>query len=225
MNARHWIIAALGLGVMAGMAGGAEEAALTLGDLEAYRLALSDRAAGAIPSASFRDLWDRPGDHLGRKVRVSGRVARIFRQPPIGAFPALVEAWATSPAGDPFCLVFPDPGRETPLRIGEPVEFTGTYLKRLRYHGGDVDRLAPLLVGPEPPSQSAPSAPPSFAWTRSTTDVAVGLVAASAVALLLARRHLLRPARRVEDAGPPPEFVDGGEPERLEFVDARRTDG
>ena len=55
----------------------------------------------------FKDLWNRPDVFRGRRVTVQGRVARIFRQGPVGSFPPLAEVWITSPAGDPFCVVFP----------------------------------------------------------------------------------------------------------------------
>src|SRR6185437_9218161 len=98
-----------------------------------------------------------PDRYQGRRVQVEGRLVRRFRQDAIGKFPALVEAWAVSPAGDPFCLVFPatagksEPGPAT-------VRFEGTFLKLIRYQGGDVARLAPLLVGPQAPVAAAPTA-------------------------------------------------------------------
>jgi hypothetical protein len=91
---------------------------LSLADLADYRRALGGRAIadddqppGSPLDSSFRDLWDggRGQARRGRRVRVEGRVARVFRQGAVGDFPALVQLWAFSPAGDPFCLVFPDP--------------------------------------------------------------------------------------------------------------------
>ena len=58
-------------------------------------------------AVKFRDLWNRPDVFRGRRVTVEGRVVRIFRQGPVGSFPPLAEVWITSPAGDPFCVVFP----------------------------------------------------------------------------------------------------------------------
>ena len=46
----------------------------------------------------------------GRRITIQGRVSRIFRQGPVGSFPPLAEVWITSPAGDPFCVVCPQPG-------------------------------------------------------------------------------------------------------------------
>jgi hypothetical protein len=165
---------------------------LSLADLAGYRAALSGKptADEARPSdppvpVRFHDLWEHPGRFRGRRVTVQGRVERIFRQGPVGSFPALVEAWIFSKAGDPFCLVFPLPagaipggreqgpgpavrvvggrGPEAPTRrpaVPDPgrwVRFTGTFLKTIRYAGADGPRLAPLIVGDRTP-QSAPVA-------------------------------------------------------------------
>jgi hypothetical protein len=143
---------------------------LSLADLTAYRAALSGKATAddarpTDPSArvGFRDLWDRPDAHRGRRVTVEGRVGRIFRQGPVGSFPPLIQVWAYSPAGDPFCLVFPRPAdsaapvKESESRaaipgLGQTVQFTGTFLKIVRYAAGDGPRLAPLVVGDRPPA-------------------------------------------------------------------------
>jgi hypothetical protein len=145
---------------------------LGLADLAGYRAALSgkaiaDDARHADPPArvGFRDLWERPDAYRGRRVTVRGRVARIFRQGPVGSFPPLLQVWIFSPVGDPFCLVFPRPtagtggGQETVTasptqtdhRPGRTVRFTGTFLKMVRYAAGDGERLAPLIVGDRPP--------------------------------------------------------------------------
>ncbi len=160
---------------------------LSLADLTAYRAALSGKATAddarpADPSArvGFRELWERSDAHRGRRVTIQGRVERIFRQGPVGSFPPLVQVWVYSPAGDPFCLVFPrptdpttpdpDPEHRTvsqpvdrrgedapppPTAIPDPgqtVHFTGTFLKMVRYAAGDGPRLAPLIVGDRPPA-------------------------------------------------------------------------
>jgi hypothetical protein len=148
---------------------------LTLTDLADYRAALSglsttDHAPATDPAikVSFKDLWAQTDAIRGRRVTVEGRVERIFRQGPIGTFPALAEVWITSTAGDPFCLVAPqkaeaakssptDRDRETnrPLRVipglGQHVRFTGTFLKMVQYLASDGARLAPLVVGSQPP--------------------------------------------------------------------------
>jgi hypothetical protein len=100
----------------------------------------------------------------------------------------MVEAWLFSPAGDPFCVVFPQPGPapgdvpsggSAPVAIadhprtsrdatpipqpGRAVRFTGTFLKMIRYAAADGQRLAPLIVGDRPPSPQ-----PSETGGRST---------------------------------------------------------
>jgi hypothetical protein len=155
---------------------------LSLADLAGYRAALSgkpdDRASATDPPSlvKFKDLWNRPDVFRGRRVTVQGRVVRTFRQGPVGTFPPLAEVWITSPAGDPFCAVFPQPdkldreqtGAAEPTNAaaekstrddrtngmpgpGRTVRFTGTFLKMVRYAGADTARLAPLIVGDQLP--------------------------------------------------------------------------
>jgi hypothetical protein len=187
----------------------AEDTPLSLADLEAYRLALKAGTDPTAPLVRFRDLWDRPEAYVGRPVRVEGQVARIFRQPRIGEFPPLTEAWITSKAGDPFCLVYPMTEGPPKPEVGASVRFGGTYLKRLRYQGGDVARVAPLIVGPEAPSVTVPPGTPFEGPSWSTADWVMGLCAASLVAMVLARRHLSRPPSMPTSLDPPPRFVDG----------------
>ena len=104
------------------------ESGLTLSDLAAYRAALEGKAepTGPAVAVTFRELWDHPERYQGRRVRVEGRVARRFRQGAFGTFPPLVEAWAVSPAGDPFCLVFPaSTGKVADSKAGSPTRRPG----------------------------------------------------------------------------------------------------
>ena len=141
------------------------ESQLGLADLTAYRAALSgkattDGAKGSGPprSVTFRDLWNHPETWSGRRVQVEGRIVRLFRQDAVGSFPALVEAWLVTPAGDLFCVEFPRDERperkDEASEPGRPVKFTGTFLKTIRYAAGDQARLAPLIVGDRPPAAS-----------------------------------------------------------------------
>jgi hypothetical protein len=210
---------------------------LTIADLAAYRAALSEpRGAAEVPqTVGFRALWNHPATYQGHRVRVQGRLVRRFRQGSFGTFPPLEEAWVVSPAGDPFCLVFPASGdtseakaktrATTPGGTGQgPVRFTGTFLKLLEYQGADGMRLAPLIVGPAPPlpvAGAAPAAPESNApWGAETRlDWAIALAAAMVVAAVLAQKHMRRPAQPLKvdlESTPAPLFDDDPPPRRIE---------
>jgi hypothetical protein len=197
---------------------GQDDVALGLGDLAAEHAALSGEGDGSPPvPATFRDLWERPDEFRGRRVRVVGRVLRTFRQDAVGSFPALVEAWIEQPPGDLLCLVFPAPTREVDSWKGAAVQFVGVSLRRVRYQA-EGERLAPLIVGPEAPTIEEPAPPPTpesppAGWSGPTAVVGLlaGMVAISA---LLAWRTLTAPfhpgARtrgRGIEAGPAPEFL------------------
>ena len=177
----------------------------TLIDLPAYRAALAPGAGGPAQPATFRDLWEHPDTFRGRRVRVEGRVGTRFRQEARGDFPALVELWIVSPAGDPTCLIFPEttppfePARETAVR------FSGVFLKLLRYHGGDADRLAPLIVGDSAPT-AIPVAAEEAVWGSPRVRMLMAAGTAGAVAIVLITRHLAAPRRRRLDIGPEPRW-------------------
>lgn len=193
-----------------------DEPGLALSDLAAYRAALEGKPAEPVAVVTFRDLWDHPESHEGHRVRVEGRVARRFRQGTFGAFPPLVEMWITAPAGDPFCLVFPEKdAADTDPPLGSSVRFEGTFLRRIRYEAGDAPRLAPWIVGDRPPAVVAPArstasgmASKPFQGSRFWLDAALGVGAAVVVLLFLVRQHLLRPTIRRLDHDPPPEFME-----------------
>ena len=210
-----WLLA-LGL---TGPAMADEGAPIGLADLEAYRAALVAKPGEAVPPVDFRELWDRPEAHLGRAVAVSGRVARLFRQPKLGDFPPLIEAWVVSPAGDPFCLVYPQAEGVAGAGIGDAVWFSGTFLRQIRYRGGDVPRLAPLIVGPSAPEGLGPGSA-SGRWTWTSADGMMAAAATLVIALFLTRRHLARPRPDLAVSGPPPIFLDS----RPDDV-SRGTDG
>jgi hypothetical protein len=203
----------------------AGEGALGVADLAAYRAALSVNATRNVPPVpvTFRELWDHPATYQGRRVQVVGRVVRRFRQGSFGTFPPLEEAWAVTPASDPFCLVFPEiPPDPKSGRVAGQVRFVGTFLRLVEYQGGDGPRLAPLIVGPAAPiaaraavapaRRSSPA--PAVAARPTRLDWTVGLAAATLVFLVLAFQHLRKPVRRlldVEDA-PAPLFDDAMAP-------------
>ena len=191
----------------------------------------------------FRELWDHPATYQGRRVQVQGRLVRRFRQGSFGTFPPLEEAWVFSPAGDPFCVVFPATsapgGAKATTKENRPgaagsVRFAGTFLKLLEYQGGDGPRRAPLIVGPGPPmavavaiavaatSDEKGALPGWRVGERPLTrlDWTIGLAAAVVVALVLAHQHVRGPARRPRDwndaLAPAPLFDDALAPERSE---------
>ena len=221
MIGRSALTAAL---VLVGLASArADDPAVTIADLPAYRAALAARVdpASAAP-ATFRDLWERPDAFQGRPVLVEGRLARLFRQPAVGRFPALAEGWITSPRGEPTCVVFPTgDGRAVPA-TGEPVRFAGTFLRKVTYPGGDAARVAPLVVGPTPPvaaagDSSGSTAGPALPIGR-PVDWVMGLVVGVAVLGALLRRHLDRPlAGPATPIGPAPLFRDGADDDRDPF--------
>ena len=161
---------------------------LGLADLPAEHAALSGKAtidgpeAHAPPqSVTFRELWNHPETWRGRRVRVQGTIARVFRQGAVGSFPPLAEAWLSTPEGDLLCVVFPQedrrgqkthskagpaqntrnepaPARELEPEPGRRVTFTGTFLKTIRYPAADLARLAPLIVGDRPPTMTMETA-------------------------------------------------------------------
>jgi len=217
------MIAGLVLATLLAAAQAEDDGPLGLADLAAEHAAATGRDATTEPprAVGFRTLWDRPDDWRGRRVIVRGRIARVFRQAAFGGFPPLVEAWIEEPPGNLFCAVFKPDGDDRTIAAGASVAFTGTFLRRLRYAADDGDRLAPLIVGAEPPrvEARAPSRPldfrpdaPAPAWSDSTWGVGlfVGLATAAA---LLAWRTLSRPApirrgRRPTSADPEPQFLD-----------------
>jgi hypothetical protein len=202
---------------------------LNLADLAPYRAALGGKPGGPTVAVTFRDLWDHPDRYERKRVRVEGRVERRFRQGALGTFPPLVEAWAVNSAGDPFCLVFPDPKRRPETAVaddaapGALVRFEGVFLRQVRYQATDTARLAPLIVGDRPPvvtnavpkPTTSPAGPTAVlgAWGDfSAFEWSLGLAAGVVVALALARQHLRRaprkPLRLESDPEPPPEFIE-----------------
>lgn len=199
---------------------------LTLADLAAYRQALAGkataddaRAADPPVPASFRDIWDKVDTLKGRRVEVRGRIERIFRQGSVGLFPALVQAWAFSPSGDPFCLVYPADSNQGP-GLGAEARFTGTFLKIVEYPAGDGPRLAPMIVGDRAPlavKKSPAIARPADkskgvrVGSRASIDWVIGLLVAAVVGVLAVRhfRAPISPRRRrgPAEVDPPLEFI------------------
>jgi hypothetical protein len=184
---------------------------LTIADLNGYREALSGKPSNPPIAVGFRELWARPQSYQGKAVQVEGRLVRVFEQGSFGAFPALTEAWAVSPSGDPFCLVYPTPKDRPEKRTGMHVRFAGTFLRILRYEGTDGGRLAPLIVGSHVPVAFTRIAAPTQPRSRWSLDWTVAGGAAVVVVAVLLMRHLRKPAPSMLDPDvnlSPPAFVD-----------------
>lgn len=150
-----------------GPGGDRDGAPLGADDLPAYHAALGRSPGADAPLVSFAALWHEPERHRGQAVTVEGRVVRRFQQAATGVFPALSEVWLLTTDQNLICAVHPADVAADPPPTG-PVRFTGVALRRLRYTSGDGPRLAPLLVGPAPPTATdpghpGPEGPP--AWT------------------------------------------------------------
>ncbi|HWE40447.1 MAG TPA: hypothetical protein VG406_28120 [Isosphaeraceae bacterium] len=203
--------------VLAVLAMVGDDAGISLPEIPAYKAALEADPAATAVAVAFRDLWQRPEEFRGRRVRVEGTVTRRFRAPASGRLPPRVEVWITAASGDLICLVHPDVRAGPEPAAGTSVRFAGTFLKRVSYQGGDVARLAPLIVGPGAPVAIDSGPVGAGRQGRATLDWAVGAVLAAGVLLFLGRQHLGRPApRRADrDLGARPEFLDdrpGGGP-------------
>lgn len=216
---RQWIVL-LTLNVLTVAIAGAraDDSPLALTDLAEYRRALVAREPEEPrpPLVTYRTLWDHSAAYQGKRVQIEGRVVRRFQQGSVGTFPALVEAWAVTPFGEPICLVYPAPSSPAKADAApgrENVRFVGTYLRRIRYAGADVDRLAPLIVGPAPPRVPSRSAriPESVAADEAGSRFNDGILAALAglaVVMVLVWQHLRKPLTRTSllEPGPAPQF-------------------
>ena len=215
MTARSLSLAAL-IGGLLIASTRADDPPISVADLADYRTAIDAKLdPSAISTVTFADLWDHPEAHQGHQVQVEGRLARLFRQPGVGQFPPLAEAWITSPRGEPICVVFPTKAGSDAPRTGDQVRFAGTFLRRIAYQGGDTKRLAPLIVGPSLPAVLAADSTtatnplgPIFGNDHAA-DWGIGLMLGSGVVWYLLRRHLSRPPVLAPPIGPSPAFLDG----------------
>lgn len=191
---------------------------LSLVDLARYHQALDQPLSkvGEAPTATFEDFWSQPA-LAGRYFTVRGRITRRFRQPPLGTFPALSETWVVDAQANPLCLVSPqNPGGEP--AIGTWVSFIGQFQRVIRYQASDEPRLAPLVVGPEPPrpgpssSSSGPEPDGEFSPWRPADYWLGGVLAVLAAAVLLIQHLRGLARRRVPIDDPrlhrPVEFID-----------------
>jgi hypothetical protein len=184
----------------------AEEGRLGMADLPEYHRALRADPNVQPRTARFRELWEHPESYQKQVVRVEGRVARRFQQGAYGAFPPLTELWLVDTEQNPFVFVFPTASAGA-CELGDWVAFEGEFLRRVRYQGGDGERLAPLVVGGKAPVR-APSAPASVGiGDRSHLDWALAIILALFALTILLIVHARRPVRRSSGFEPAPEFV------------------
>jgi hypothetical protein len=87
------------------------------------------------------------------------------------------------------------------------LSFSGTFLRQIRYQGGDTDRLAPLIVGPEPPSVEHKELEKELGAKSPYDNIALFVVGGVVVVVLLSVA-LRRPQGYVSDNEPSPSFVD-----------------
>lgn len=209
MSPGLWLAPALALSALMATAAGDEAGGpLALGDLAPYRTALSAPIPADAPAVTFRDLWDHPEPFLGKPVRVRVRVARVFSQPPVGEFPALMEVWGFDSGRNPIALVAP--ASEAPLpEPGAFHDFAGTFLKNVHYDDAKDDRRsAPLLVGPAAPTPVAPHDATRPAWPGVQSGGWLALILGLIATSLIAARHAARPRPRPRTDGGAPEFTD-----------------
>jgi hypothetical protein len=162
------------------------------------------RAASAH-RVSFGELFGQPRSFRGRLVRMKGTLHRLER---VGApennygVRDYWQGWlepASGPA-EPVVVHFLElpEGMPTGMKIREPVEVVGYFLKRHAYAAADTVRVAPLVMALEPTWQPLPAPVPGGTAVGTWALVGMGaLVAATIAAAGLAGR---RPRR------PPPEM-------------------
>lgn len=197
----------LGLGLTAILAG-ETPAPIEPADYPTMEAAFAEPSS-ARPAApvTFRALWSDPAAYQGQLVVIRGRVARRFAQPPIGHFPALNEDWVFDDQQNPFCVVsFQE---HTQAKVGDQVEFTGTFLRLAQYRAHDGERLAPVLAGAKGPARiTAPPAPTATPAADSTGwDQLLAIILGLFVIVLLGLQHVRRPVRRRWPMGPAPTFL------------------
>lgn len=143
-------------------------------DLDAWEqtfVTLRDTGRAALerapaPRVSFSELFGQPRSFRGRLVRLRGtfhRLERLAAPANHDGIDAYWQGWL-EPAGGPatpiviHCLALPA-GMPTGMRIREPVEVVGYFLKRHAYAAADTVRVAPLVLVLEPIRRPAPASP------------------------------------------------------------------
>jgi len=153
--------------------------------------------AAAAPRVSFGELFGQPRSFRGRLVRLKGTLHRLER---VGApennygVDDYWQGWlepADGPAEPVVVHFFELPeGMPTGMKIREPVEVAGYFLKRHAYAAADTVRVAPLVMALEPAWKPLPHPAPGGTAFGTWALVAMGaLVAATIAAASLSGRR------------------------------------
>ena len=155
---------------------------------------------GPAERVSFSELFGQPRTFRGRAVRIRGTLHRLERlAAPSNNYgiEAYWQGWLEPSSGpaEPVVVHFlrVPPGMPTGMKINEPVDVVGYFLKRYAYDAADRIRVAPLVLALEPvwkPVQ--PAAPGGTSLGTVALVSMIAIVAATAAAMSLANRR--RPA-------------------------------
>lgn len=175
------------------------------------------RAAAPV---SFTEMFGQPLSFRGRAVRFKGTLRRLELLQTAANEHGITDYWQgwVEPAGGPPSPILvqflrkPE-GMPSGMKISEPVEVAGYFLKRHAYMAADTLRRAPLVLAIEPVwSPRTPVEPGGTSLGTVAVVTMAGLVAATALALFLGNRGRgVRP-------GPPPNLD-----EALAGIDAVST--
>jgi hypothetical protein len=134
----------------------------------AHKTPLEQLSKSARHDLSYTHLYEEPGKYRGQLVHLVGRLRRLWRFDPPD-LPAkegvknLYEGWIFGDAAysKPYCVIASEisPGIPIADKIEDlPVRFDGYLFKCYRYHAGDRNREAPLLIGRAITRRTTPAA-------------------------------------------------------------------
>jgi hypothetical protein len=157
-------------------------------------LTLRSSAPAAVRAAAkpvtFTELFGQPVSFRGRAVRFKGTLRRLERvKAPANDFDVTEywQGWLEPDSGpaSPIVVHFLriPAGMPAGLKIKEPVEVAGFFLKRYAYKATDTIRRAPLVLAiepdwkPQPPAQPGDTSLATILLVSMTTLVVVGVLA------------------------------------------------
>ena len=155
---------------------------------------------------SFGELFGQPRSFRGRLVRLRGtlhRLERLAAPPNPYGIDEYWQGWLELDGGPAtpvvvHCLQVPE-GMPVGMRIHEPVEITGYFLKRYAYGAADAIRVAPLVMVLEPVRRPPP---PAVTGASSLGTWAIVSIAALFAATALGIRLAGRPTGSREPTAP-----------------------